>query len=261
MQLNNKKVNLVILASSLFLVACGGDSGSDIEKPDPAKTLAETDFNNQIFIVKGNEQVANSFTFFSKSKTGVEFTGNFESLVEKNLTWEIKDKTLNVTYNQVNGGGEYSFSREKLDSNIYTGRKDGKISYLHKGLPFTLGSLNKKVIKFIKPGGCAEKNDVRTLKVAGNKATLKQICAGVKAYPVTFSVKVKSDMVNTLEFIELREQGVGKHILMSLIKGDVKKSGSGSDPKLPTEISMVYLNEKNLTTERIEIVNKEAPSK
>ncbi len=256
MQLNSKKVNLLVFVSSLFLVACGSDSGSVTEKPDPVKTLVEADFNNQIFVVKGNEQVTNSFTFFNKSKTGIEFTGNFESLVEKKLTWEIKDQKLNVTYD--GGVGEYSFSREKLDSNIYTGRKDGKISYLHKGLPFTLNSLNKKVIKFIKPSGCAGKSDVRTLKVEGNKATLKQICAGVKAYPVTFNVKVKSDMVNTLEFIE---QGVGKHILMSLIKGDVKKLGSGSDPKLPTEVSMVYLNEKNLTTERIEIVNKEAPSR
>ena len=261
MQLNNKKVNLLVFVSSLFLVACGSDSVSVTEKPDPAETLVEDDFNNQTFVVKGNLQVANSFTFFNKSKTGIEFTGNseFGSLAEKKLTWRIDDKNLKVIlYDNKKATGEYSFSREKLDNNIYEGRKGDKKSYLYKALPFTLNDLNKKVIKFIKPSGCAGKSDVRTLKVEGNKAILRQICAGVKAYPVTFNVKVKSDMVNTLEFIE---QGVGKHILMSLIKGDVKKLGSGSDPKLPTEVSMVYLNEKNLTTERIEIVNKEAPSK
>ena len=250
MNRNNKVISSLMLMSSLFLVACGGSSSNN----GSATRLTEEDFNNQVYVLKGGLRFADSYTFFNKDKTGTEFIGNIKDkpFSKNRMTWSINDnKSLDVAFD--GGKGGYSFSRESIEKNIFIGRRKSSrdVLELYKALPLKPADLNTKVVQFIAPGGCSEKNDVRTLKVVGSKATLKDICAGKKAYPVVFDIQ-KSNMPNTVEF---KQVGGGKHILMSLIEGNVE----GVDSE--AEVSMVYLNEKNVTTEKIKIVDKEAPSK
>jgi hypothetical protein len=254
MKLNNKKVNFFVFASSLFLAACGSDSGSVTEKPDPAKTLTEADFNNQTFIIKGNEQVADSFTFFSQNKTGTEFSGTFKDklFAKKSMTWEIKSNKLNVTHN--GGVGEYSFSREKLSNNIYTGRKNGKISYLYKALPLKLSDLDGKIFQFDlkglldadNPRGCT----VRTLKVVKNKAYLKEVCKKVTPSNILVeeNVVMHPEFANTARFSFIAPNK--DTILMALTSGNLKKSAG---------IVLIYQGSfKAVQNEKMKMVSKEA---
>ena len=238
-----------MLTSSLFLAACGGsDSGS-------ATTLTEEDFNNQSFVIKGNDEVADSFTFFNKNRTGTEFIGDIKDkpFSKNSMTWGIKDnKSLNVVFN--GGSGGYSFSREAVEKNIYTGRKNGKRSYLHKLLPLTLKDLDGKIFQFDlsglasadNPRGCTS----RTLKVVKNKAFLKEVCTKdtPKNILVNENVEMHSEFANTVKFGFLESSK--DSILLSLISGDFNTSA---------EVALVYQGSfKAVQIEKMQMVKKEA---
>ncbi len=222
MNKNENKVSLVLLASSLFLVSCGG-SGSSVRG---IQTLVEADFNNQTFIVKGTEQVADSFTFFNESKTGVELTGGFknESFAKKTITWRIDNKKLHVTLDD--GTGDYSFSREALNKNVFEGRIKGKSSFLHKALPIKLSDLDGKIFEFdlvlssvSDPRGCIK----RTLKVIKNKAFLKEVCTKESSKNITVEENVEEDSEysNTLKFTYVNPVRKGDSIRIALASGDL----------------------------------------
>ncbi len=252
MNRNNKVISSLILTSSLFLAACGGSSSNN----GLATRLTEEDFNNQSFVVKGNEQVADSFTFFNKNKTGTEFIGDFKDkpFSVNPMTWDIKDnESLNVAFN--GGSGGYSFFREVVEKNIYTGRKNGKPSYLRKLLPLKLQDLDGKIFKFDlsglasadNPRGCIS----RTLKVVKNKAYLKEVCNKdtPKNILVHENVAMHSEFSNTVKFSFLAPNNKDS-ILLSLISGDFNTSA---------EVVLVYQGRfKAVQIEKMKMVKKEA---
>ena len=249
--MNNKYKKQLFFAALLFgLTACGGgnNNSEDGEKVESVGFSA-SDVEDQVFITKGNFRSPSSFTFFSKDQTGIEFLGGDFS--KKGLTWEIKDKKLNVTIN--GGGDEYSIARTKLiNGNKIEDRRDGQTVFLYRPLPLTLADLDGKILKFDLSNlkdednrrGCIK----RTLRVDKNKAYLKEVCNKVSPNTILVEQKVEmhGEFKNTVKFT----RPDGDTILMALISGDLKTS---------VEVTLVYQGQfKDVQDEKISIVGVEA---
>ncbi len=263
------------MAFSLLLTACGGSTGNDssnqtgVNNKDSfhngkniAPKIKAEDFENSIFVTRGNERAAASFSVFKKDRTGVEYLSEFMNTTSSGnlLTWDVDDNALNVSYN--GGNSFYTFKAEETQGNIISGRRSGggqapHKAFLFKALPLSIDKLKNKIIKYdlshltteTNPRGCT----VRTLKFVGdNKAVFKEICNNESwAYiEVELQVRLAYGLNNIIELSFTGWDGAENKILMSLITGGLEDSGEFASVK-----SGEY---KGVDIEKFTIVNKEA---
>ena len=260
---------------SLLLTACGGSTGTDSSNQTGVNNkdsfhndkyvvpkIAAEDFENSIFVTKGNERAAASFTVFKKDRTGVQYLSEFMNTAssENQLTWDVDENALNVSYN--GGNSFYTFKGEETQGNIISGRRSGggqapHKAFLFKALPLSINKLKNKIINYdlshltaeTNPRGCT----VRTLKfLGGNKAVFKEICNNDSwtHIEVEQQVRMVSGLKNIVELSFKGWDGAQNKILMSLISGRLEGSG---------EIASVKSGEyKGVDIEKFTIVNQEA---